>query len=532
MSPRRSQLCVLCSRGSNFIDISTPEEPVIVGFVSSQSSCDCENCWWRDIRTVGDYAYIVSENEGHCIQVVDLKQLRGRKDAIIAYRRKLSGGAAKDDRNGRRKLSPVRGEVAKIFGTFPSPGKMTPRSAPNFNSARHLLFGAVGSRLKPECKASTLAFTAEFTASDSHNIVAFSVEDQKAGAPGVVITVGTDDDTTAHPYNRGGNPQGTAADTSLDGEICAGGLGIFDVSVNPAKPKYIGCHGTSHTHDTQCLIYKGPDTDHYGKPICISSNENHIDIVDMSVPFSPKSIAKLYGCGGSARTKAPEPFPPVHCDPSASCPPGGPCPNWKPSYAHQGWMTSDHRYFLLDDETDELDSFVSEMTGAPEKRLSVEIFDMTDLDAPFLIGYDVKDYDGYNHNIFVKGDLVIRADYENGIQFESATGAAMGHLPKLGFFDTAPPYGDDDGKPKFTACGGSWARPDWPCSPTGAPFSASWGGSWGVYPYFPSGLIAASSNGAAAGTFILKYTGPDARRTRQLSNVSPLNMKKNKRKRK
>ena len=88
--------------------------------------------------------------------------------------------------------------------------------------------------------------------------------------------------------------------------------------------------------------------------------------------------------------------------------------------------------------------------------------------------------------------------------------------------------------PSFTECGGSWARDHdgWGCNENGTPFSASWGGSWGVYPYFPSGLIAASSNGAAAGTFILKYTGPDARRTRQLSNVSPLNMKKNKRKRK
>ena len=63
----------------------------------------------------------------------------------------------------------------------------------------------------------------------------------------------------------------------------------------------------------------GPDADYYGKPICVSANENHIDIVDMSVPFSPKSISKLYGCGGDARTKAPEPFPPVECDASVPC---------------------------------------------------------------------------------------------------------------------------------------------------------------------------------------------------------------------
>ena len=75
-----------------------------------------------------------------------------------------------------------------------------------------------------------------------------------------------------------------------------------------------------------CADY-GPDADHYGKPICVSANENHLDIVDMSIPFSPKSISKLYGCGGAARTKAPEPFPPVECDPTVECPPGGPCKN-------------------------------------------------------------------------------------------------------------------------------------------------------------------------------------------------------------
>ena len=53
---------------------------------------------------------------------------------------------------------------------------------------------------------------------------------------------------------------------------------------------------------------------------------------------------------------------------------------------HQGWLTTDHKYFLLDDETDELDGFPYEMGYAPDKRLSVEIFDMTDLDAARQLG--------------------------------------------------------------------------------------------------------------------------------------------------
>lgn len=175
----------------------------------------------------------------------------------------------------------------------------------------------------------------------------------------------------------------------------------------------------------------------------------------------------------------------------------------KPSYAHQGWLTTDHKYFLLDDETDELDGYPYDMGFAALKELSVEIFDLTDLDAPFLIGYDAKGYEGYNHNIFTRGELVIRADYEHGIQFEDQNGAAAGHLPKLGFFDTDPPYGDHAGVPVLTPCEGD------SCAESGAPFSATWSGSWGVYPFFPSGLIVASSNsGVSAGTFILNYTGP------------------------
>ena len=64
---------------------------------------------------------------------------------------------------------------------------------------------------------------------------------------------------------------------------------------------------------------------------------------------------------------APEPFPPVECDSSVACPPGGPCQNWKPSYAHQGWMTTDHAYFVLGDETDELDGFPHASWGDTER---------------------------------------------------------------------------------------------------------------------------------------------------------------------
>jgi len=190
----------------NFIDISTPEMPVIVGYVSSQVSCEC-GLWcgiWRDIRTFGNFAYIVSENEGHGIQTVDLTQLRGRKDAILSYRARSRRLAEKTNEEHRKLSTPAKNELVEVFGIFA--GKM--RSKDKASIRRNLLFGPAPEPPYDECKPSTLDFTSDYTASDAHNVITFSVEDQAAGAPPVVITVGTDNHLTAHPYNRGPNGQG------------------------------------------------------------------------------------------------------------------------------------------------------------------------------------------------------------------------------------------------------------------------------------------------------------------------------------
>jgi len=190
----------------NFIDISTPEMPVIVGYVSSQVSCEC-GLWcgiWRDIRTYGNFAYIVSENEGHGIQTVDLTQLRGRKDAILAYRARSRRLAEKTNEEHRKLSTPAKNELVEVFGIFA--GKM--RSKDKASIRRNLLFGPAPEPPYDGCKPSTLDFTSDYTASDAHNVITFSVEDQAAGAPPVVITVGTDNHLTAHPYNRGPNGQG------------------------------------------------------------------------------------------------------------------------------------------------------------------------------------------------------------------------------------------------------------------------------------------------------------------------------------
>lgn len=58
--------------GTAFIDISTPTSPVYLGKVPTRTS----NSIWRDIKVYNNHAFIVSEADGHGMQVFDLTRLR------------------------------------------------------------------------------------------------------------------------------------------------------------------------------------------------------------------------------------------------------------------------------------------------------------------------------------------------------------------------------------------------------------------------------------------------------------------------
>ena len=60
------------NNGTSFIDISDLEFPRIVGFLPTHTI----NSSWRDIKTYGNYAFIVSEASGHGMQIFDLTKLR------------------------------------------------------------------------------------------------------------------------------------------------------------------------------------------------------------------------------------------------------------------------------------------------------------------------------------------------------------------------------------------------------------------------------------------------------------------------
>jgi len=60
------------NNGTAFIDISQPANPIYLGKLPTHTT----NSNWRDIKVYENYAFIVSEANGHGMQVFDLKKLR------------------------------------------------------------------------------------------------------------------------------------------------------------------------------------------------------------------------------------------------------------------------------------------------------------------------------------------------------------------------------------------------------------------------------------------------------------------------
>ncbi|KAJ1458408.1 hypothetical protein M885DRAFT_512817 [Pelagophyceae sp. CCMP2097] len=132
--------------GTTFVDVTDPLAPVVVGFAETGGDCEGFN-FWRDVKTVGHYAYIVADHlPGAGLQVVDLTQLRGVAASVGAGGRKLR------------------------FGSFTPPEPL------------------------PVCNESTVASVIYTDVLDTaHNVVSFSPTDVAAGAEPVLIATGAKD---------------------------------------------------------------------------------------------------------------------------------------------------------------------------------------------------------------------------------------------------------------------------------------------------------------------------------------------------
>ena len=225
-----------------------------------------------------------------------------------------------------------------------------------------------------------------------------------------------------------------AVGSSGGGETCGGGLHMISLE-DPARPTFAGCfaqegtgrRGTGYAHDAQCVIYHGPDTEHVGKEICLGSNETALSIADVTDKEAPVGISTMS-------------YPNV-------------------AYAHQGWLTDDHRYFYMNDEGDEPRGLV-----AGRRTL---VWDVTDLDDPVLVKEHIAETTATDHNLYIVGDLMYQSNYSAGFRVLDISDPE--DPVEIGFFDTSPYEG---------------------------------GAAWSNYPFFESGIIAVTGTGD--GLFLLK----------------------------
>ncbi len=223
-----------------------------------------------------------------------------------------------------------------------------------------------------------------------------------------------------HAHNLAINEE-TGFAYAVGSDTCEGGLHIVDLRV-PTNPQFRACHAAAKVHDVQCVVYRGADTEHLDREICISSNEDHVAVVDVT----DKTALRILS--------------------SATYPDLG--------FVHQGWLTADHRYFLLGDEFDEVDF------GVPTR---MHVFDLSDLDAPeYLFPHELETR-ATDHNLYVRGNLVFAANYSSGLRVLEIGELANRELREVAFFDTFPQH---DEVPQE--------------------------GAWSVYPYLPSGTVIVS----------------------------------------
>jgi choice-of-anchor B domain-containing protein len=232
---------------------------------------------------------------------------------------------------------------------------------------------------------------------------------------------------TGYAYIVGGNEGIVAPDQ------CMSGLHMVDIR-DPKNPTFAGCYavdggpGTgartvggpveenspaAYVHDTQCVIYEGPDERYTGRELCFNASEDKIVIVDVTDKLNPVTV--------------------------------GLTDYENVSYAHQGWLTEDQAYFLANDELDETTHKTNTRTV---------VFDVRDLENPTVHFEHFHDTRSIDHNNYIHEGRVYQSNYTSGLRVLDVTSVDDPDNPRLeplGFFDTYPWHSD----PTFD---GTWSN--------------------------------------------------------------------------
>jgi choice-of-anchor B domain-containing protein len=71
------------TNGTAFVDVTKPKKPVFLGQLPTQSTTG--GIFWRDVKVYKHYAFVVSENTNHGMQVFDLTRLRNVGNAPATF---------------------------------------------------------------------------------------------------------------------------------------------------------------------------------------------------------------------------------------------------------------------------------------------------------------------------------------------------------------------------------------------------------------------------------------------------------------
>ena len=233
----------------------------------------------------------------------------------------------------------------------------------------------------------------------------------------------------------------------LNGDrVCAAGLYMVDIN-DPQNPAFAGCFAADgYTHDAQCVIYDGPDPTYQGQEICFAANEDTVTLVDVTDKAAPVMISQTA-------------YPNV-------------------GYTHQGWLTEDKRYFLVNDELDERIFDLNTRTL---------IFDVSNLQTPMFIGAYLHPTRSVDHNLYIVGDHAFQANYTSGLRILNIASlnasGDLGGISTIGYFNTY----------RFSDCG---AQVEVTCR--------AFRGAWSNYPFFASGVVLVSD--IEGGLFVVKPT--------------------------
>lgn len=139
-------------------------------------------------------------------------------------------------------------------------------------------------------------------------------------------------------------------------------------------------------------------------------------------------------------------------------------------YTHSGWYSDDQMFVFIQDETDET------IFGG---NTVLRTMDISDLSAPFISNVYVGPTQAIDHNGFTLGDYYFMSNYRRGLTVLDISDPNQ--PSEIGFFDTYP---------------------------TPSANTATFAGAWGAYPYLPSGNVLVSDS--SYGLFVVALRPPSA----------------------